>query len=70
MQRTSVISSNLVSVGYDQQASILEIEFRQGDIYQYTSIPRYIYSELMVANSKGTYFNDHIKDHFDYHKIN
>jgi len=69
MQRTAIISSNLVSVGYNQLTSILEIEFHQGDVYQYTSVPRYIYSELMSANSKGTYFNDHIKEHFNSRKV-
>lgn len=70
MQRTLVISSNLVSVGYDQLTYILEIEFHHGDIYQYSSVPQYVYSELMIANSKGTYFNDRIKDHFNSRKVN
>ncbi len=33
MNRVSVSSSNLKSVGYDESASILEIEFSQGGVY-------------------------------------
>ena len=61
MQRQFVSSSNLRSVGYDQDSSTLEIEFNSGGIYQYLNVPAYIYSGLLTASSKGTYFDAHIK---------
>lgn len=33
MKRVSVNSSNLVSIGYDEQNEILEIEFNHGGTY-------------------------------------
>jgi hypothetical protein len=56
MYREQVISSNLRSVGYDPLSRTLEIEFRNGDIYQYVPVPVGVYNGLMSASSKGRYF--------------
>lgn len=69
MNRRSVASSNIRSVGYDEQSQVLEIEFHSGGIYQYYSVPRYIYDGLMSASSHGKYFHAHIKDQFRYQRI-
>jgi hypothetical protein len=61
MNRISVSSSNLASVGYDASHGILEIEFLNGSIYQYLNIPLHIYEGLMNASSHGRYFDTHIK---------
>ena len=61
MERTPVQSSNLNSVGYDADSSILEIEFHHGGIYQYSGVPSSVHEELMAAGSKGTYFDQAIK---------
>lgn len=62
MKRTPVESSNLVSVGYDSDNSMLEIEFDKGTVYQYFGVPISIYEGLMKADSHGKYFIAHIKD--------
>lgn len=64
MIRTPVESSNLVSVGYDPKSKTLEIEFKQGRVYQYFEVPAYIFRGLMQAPSKGKYFNAHIRDRY------
>ena len=70
MDRTSVRSTNLKSVGYDSLNSKLEIEFNSGHIYQYLSVPMEIYNALMNASSKGTYHNIYIKKRgFAYRQI-
>lgn len=56
-----VVSSNLKSVGYDANSSTLEIEFHSGGIYRYADVPASEYRALMSADSKGRYFNAHIK---------
>ena len=67
MYRRPVDSSLIRSVGYDLASSVLEIEFAEhGRIYHYFDVPLSIYSELMAAESKGSYFNDHIKDLYPY----
>ncbi|HEC0540727.1 TPA: KTSC domain-containing protein, partial [Klebsiella pneumoniae] len=53
MDRQPVVSSNIRSVGYDANDSILEIEFNNGAIYQYFDIPENIYSDLISSDSIG-----------------
>lgn len=69
MNRKSVISSDIRSIGYDDETCILEIEFHSGGIYQYYSVPRAVYERLMNASSYGKYFHAHVKGVFDHQRI-
>ncbi|MGI0027090.1 MAG: KTSC domain-containing protein [Nitrosopumilaceae archaeon] len=69
MNRISVESSNLSSVGYDFEMRVLEIEFHGGGIYQYSNVTESDYNGLMNAESKGKYFAQHIKNKYDYRKV-
>lgn len=69
MQRQPVNSSNLYSVGYDFDTSTLEVEFRDGSIYQYPNVPAQVYEGLMNAGSHGQYFHRHVRNTFSYRKI-
>jgi KTSC domain len=63
MDRQPVESSLIRSVGYDLTDSILEVELLEaGRTYRYFDVPYSIAEELMSAESKGTYFNEHIRD--------
>ncbi len=64
MKRETVNSSNLRSVGYDRSVEILEIEFKNRGIYQYSKVPEKIYLELMNAPSHGKYFLRIIRDKY------
>ena len=61
MNRIPVQSTNLASVGYEQETSTIEIEFVNGGIYQYYGVPVDIYEGLMAAGSKGTFFHQNIR---------
>ncbi|SFB22224.1 KTSC domain-containing protein [Azotobacter beijerinckii] len=70
MNRTSVSSSNLRSVGYDPSTSTLEVEFHNGGLYEYSGVPASIHAGLMAASSHGSYFDAHIKNGpYRYRKI-
>lgn len=69
MIRQTVSSSNIRSIGYDAKSQTLEIEFQDGDIYQYFNISESIYSALMSASSYGSYFHRYIKDQYQWTKI-
>jgi len=69
MLRQDVGSTNIRSVGYDSESSILEIEFHSGGVYQYISVPKAIYDELMRAPSLGSYFYKHIRGNFKWVKV-
>lgn len=61
MKRQLVESSNLASIGYDAENESLEVEFKNGGIYQYFDVPENVYDELMSASSHGQYFDRNIK---------
>jgi len=64
LQRTDVVSSNLQSVGYDERSFTLEVQFRNGSVYELKGVPRHLYDLLIGSPSKGQFFNEHIKDKF------
>lgn len=69
MEKQRVSSSTLASVGYDPNNQILEIEFNNGGVYQYSAVPHSEYQGLVSASSHGSYFAHHIKDIYPYLKI-
>jgi hypothetical protein len=56
MERQPVKSRILRSVGYDDSTKILEIEFQNGLVYQYTGVPPKIHADLMHAGEIGNTF--------------
>lgn len=69
MERTSVTSSNISAIGYDSDNQILEIEFNNGSVYQYSGVPEYEFEGIMNAASKGTYLNSNIKNKYPFSKL-
>lgn len=50
---------------YNSQTGTLTIWFvESGGPYDYYRVPPHIFDGLCNARSKGTYFNDHIRDHY------
>ncbi len=69
MNRILVSSSQILSAGYDALTSILEIEFQNGEIYQYYDVPPHVYESLLNAPSKSTYFDQRIKSDYRFEKL-
>jgi hypothetical protein len=69
MIRQPVQSSNLVSVGYDATTYTLEIEFRDGRVYQYFEVPCAMHEQLMAAPSTGEFFQRSIRGAFAYARL-
>lgn len=69
MERYSVASSNIASIGYDAPSQTLEVEFLNGTIYQYYGVPQNLYDQLMQAGSKGRFLNTYIKNAFGYSRV-
>lgn len=66
MQREKVDSSNIASIGFSPgPPAVLEIEFKGGGVYQYTSdddkIVKNHFDQLKLAESKGKHFTAHIR---------
>lgn len=62
MFREPVVSTSIVSVGFDADIETLEIEFISGSVYRYRNVEEDVYERFLAAPSKGRFFNEHIKD--------
>ena len=69
MERMTVRSANIASVGYDAGTKTLEIEFRSGGVYQYAGVPEKRFDALMKASAIGSYFHREIKPWYQFRKI-
>ena len=69
MQRVVLESTTLGSAGHDDQAAVLELQFRNGAVYQYSPVPPQLYRDLLRAESKGRYFNQSIRGRYSYQRI-
>jgi hypothetical protein len=69
MERKPVTSSNIASIGYDENTSTLEIEFLNNSIYQYFDVPQQIYQGLIQADSHGQFLAQNIKGVYRYSKV-
>ena len=59
-----VISSNIDGYRYLRNKQQLLITFKSGASYGYEGVPDSVLAEFEAASSKGTYFNQRIKDQF------
>ena len=64
MERQSVSSKAICSIGYDRLTQTMEIEFRSGRIYQYREVEPSVYEWLMKSSDKGGLFNRLIRDRY------
>lgn len=62
MEREPVSSSLVESVGYDPDEEMLEVELKNGRVYQYLEVSESTYQEFLAADSLGRYFNRHIRE--------
>ena len=69
MERYTVASSNIASIGYDADTDTLEVEFLSGAIYQYYNVPQNMYDQLVQAGSKGRFLNTYIKNAYPYSRV-
>jgi hypothetical protein len=67
--RWPVSSSVLKSIGYDPERRILDVEFRDGDVYRYPDLAADIYEAFMAAPSKGRFFNQYIRYGYEYEQL-
>ena len=70
MRMIPVDSSNLSSVGYNDETYELYIRFNSGGLYVYEMVPPNVYHELMDAPSHGKYFASNIKKVYRYRRMN
>lgn len=64
-----VESSVIRAIEYREGTRELVIEFVKGATYLYEDVPPEIYIRLLNTASKGRYFNEEIRDAFEYTEL-
>lgn len=64
-----ITSSNLKSSTYNTEEKTLLVEFNNGSIYQYDSVPWEIFTKFRMSESQGKYFNTNISKTYKYQKV-
>lgn len=59
-------SSNIAGTGYNNKTKQLWVAFKGNKVYRYDLVPRKLFEELLQAESKGKYLNEHIKGNFKF----
>jgi hypothetical protein len=54
---------------YDESTKSLIITFVTGMVYRYKDVPEKVFKLFRASVSKGKYFNYHIKDKFEFEKM-
>lgn len=69
MNRKPLKSSKLRSAGYDERLRVMEIEFVNGDVYEYKAVSPELYRQLMASPSPNSFFEDKIEEAFSGKRI-
>ncbi len=57
----AIESSNIDGVCYQPEFAALFVRFKNGKVWQYISVPMFIFDQFMDAKSKGAFFAKEIK---------
>jgi hypothetical protein len=69
MARAPLQSSVLAAAEYFPELPALDIVFNTGDVYRYFEVPLSLYQDLLEADSKGAFFNAHIRNQFSFQHL-
>ena len=64
MNRKPLKSSKLRAAGYDERLRVMEIEFVNGDVYEYKAVLPELYRQLTSSPSPNSFFEDKIEESF------
>lgn len=65
----SVSSSNIASIGYDEQNQEVYVNFLNGSLYVYKGVQMFEFENLRDAPSIGSYLHSNFKNIYPYEKI-
>ncbi|MBF1305655.1 MAG: KTSC domain-containing protein [Oribacterium sinus] len=68
-QLLRVASRSIAAIGYDLESATLRLVFCKGQVYDYYEVPPVIVSQFRAAPSKGRYYSNFIKGHFNRQRI-
>lgn len=62
-------SSAIRLISYNEASERLTVTFVTGRTYVYENVPEKLHRDFLAAESKGRFFNDNIRDRFDFREI-
>ena len=65
----SVSSSNIESIGYEEQNETVHVRFLNGSLYIYKGVPLHEFENLRDASSLGSYLHRNYKNVYPYERI-
>ena len=63
-----VESSNILSVGYEEETSSLYVKYPSGT-YKYDGVDKSVYESFLTSPSKGRFMNETIKGQYNYSRV-
>jgi hypothetical protein len=60
------LSSVIKAIEYNDTSHVLRVTFLSGKVYDYYGVPPECHDAFRRATSKGTFFNDFIRDRYDF----
>lgn len=66
IEMTHVKSRAISDVVYREKSQTLYVFFTDHSSFAYHGVPKYVYDELLSAESKGVYFNLNIRNAYTY----
>lgn len=65
----TVRSTAIHAIGYDVASRELEVIFTGGGIYRFFNVPGEVYARFIRSESKGSFFQDHIRGRFKHSRL-
>ncbi len=62
-------STVIGSFTYHADTQTLRIRFLSGMVYEYKNVPESVYDGMKNSRSKGIFFNQNIKDIYEFEKV-
>jgi hypothetical protein len=65
-----VVSGNIEAIGYDADNRELYVRYlKSGLTYIYSNVDEIVFTELQMADSKGSYVNQNIRNNYEFRKL-
>jgi hypothetical protein len=69
MERRRISSSKIRGVGYDAKRQVLEIEFNDGRVMEYSGVSPEVHRRFMNAPSPVSFFEDKIAEEYPARRV-
>ena len=65
----NVNSTAIDSADYNYSNEALTLQFQNGNRYEYTRVPRFVFHGLQEAASKGKFINNYVNNSFNFKRV-